>query len=83
MSTQGEPHIDSSHCRAICDEIGERLRAILDRESPAMPPQLQLLMDRLAERDRELAPTIVPSVGDMIWQPALVPDRIGLTHAAA
>ena len=33
MSTQGELQIDSSHCRAICDEIGERLRAILARDS--------------------------------------------------
>jgi hypothetical protein len=41
MSTQSELHIDSTHCRAICDEIGARLRAILDRASPAMPPRMQ------------------------------------------
>jgi len=33
MATQNELKIDSSHCRAICDEIGDRLRAMLDRES--------------------------------------------------
>lgn len=81
MSTQSELHIDSSHCRAICDEIGARLRAMLDRELPAMPPQLQLLMDRLADQDREPAPSIVPCMDDMVWLPAL-PDPTGLTQAA-
>ena len=65
MGTQGQLQIDSSHCRAICDEIGERLRVILARESSAMPPHLQLLMDRLAEQDWELAPSIVPSIDDL------------------
>jgi hypothetical protein len=82
MGAQSELQIDSSHCRAICDEIGERLRVILARESPAMPLQLQLLIDRLAEQDREPAPSIVPSMEDMVWQPALLPDPIGLTQAA-
>jgi hypothetical protein len=82
MSTRSELQIDSSHCRAICDEIGERLRAILARETPEMPAQLQLLLDRLAEQDRELAPSIVPSMMDMVWQP-LVPDPIGLTQVAS
>jgi hypothetical protein len=81
MGTQGELQIDSSHCRAICDEIGERLRAILAPETPEMPARLQMLLDRLAEQDRELAPSIVPSMDDMVWQP-LVPNPIGLTRAA-
>jgi len=81
MSTRRELQIDSSHCRAICDEIGERLRAILAPETPEMPAQLQLLLDRLAEQDRELAPSIAPSMDDMVWQP-LVPAPIGFTQAA-
>jgi hypothetical protein len=28
--------IDSSHCRAICNEIGDRLRIMLDREATAL-----------------------------------------------
>jgi hypothetical protein len=79
MSTQNNLHIDSTHCRAICDEIGERLYAILSRESPAMPRHLQLLMDRLAEQDRETSPSIAPSMDDMVWQKA---DPIELEHAA-
>jgi hypothetical protein len=60
--------IDHIHSRAICDEIGERLREALRRESAALPPRLQLLIDRLAELDREVAPSIVPSLEDMFPQ---------------
>jgi hypothetical protein len=80
MSTQNELHIDSSHCRAICEEIGWRLGVILARETPAMPPRLQMLMDRLAEQDLELSPSLAPSMDDMVWQPGA--DPIRLTHAA-
>jgi hypothetical protein len=52
--------IDHIHSRAICDEIGERLRQALKRESVGLPPQLQLLVDRLAELDGAAAPSIVP-----------------------
>ena len=82
MSTQNQLHIDSSHCRAICDEIGWRLGAILAREASALPPRLQNLMDRLAEQDRELSPSIAPSMNDMVWPVAPGTEPIGLTHAA-
>ena len=61
--------IDSLHCRAICEEIGERLRTILRPETAAVPPRLQVLIDRLADQDRELEPSIAPDLDDMIWQP--------------
>jgi hypothetical protein len=56
--------LGSEHCQAICEEVAERLRILLDRDSRALPPRLQLLLDRLAELDHE-APSIVPSVEDM------------------
>jgi hypothetical protein len=63
--------LDSGHCRAICDEIGERLRIILDREADEIPQRLRLLTDRLAELDGAQAPSIVPAMGDMIeWSTA-------------
>jgi hypothetical protein len=63
--------IDSEHCRAICDEIGDRLRVILDKEASAIPQRLQMLIDRLAELDREQAPSIVPAMDDMlVWSTA-------------
>ena len=63
--------LDSTHCRAICDEVGERLRVVL--KIPEMPTYLSRLVDRLAELDRESSPSIVPSIDDMGFdeQPAL------------
>ena len=58
--------IDAIHSRAICDEIGERLRQVLKRESVGLPPRLQLLVDRLAELDGAAAPSIVPCFEDML-----------------
>jgi hypothetical protein len=76
MTASNQSQIDSLHCRAICEEIGERLRIILRPERTALPAQLQVLIDRLADQDRELAPSIVPDIGDMVWQP------VAVSHAA-
>jgi hypothetical protein len=63
--------IDSGHCRAICDEIGDRLRILLDKEAGGMPWYLQVLVDRLAELDGTQAPSIVPAMHEMIeWTDA-------------
>ena len=40
--------LDHIHCRAICDEIGERLRYILGREALEIPPRLLMPVDKLA-----------------------------------
>jgi hypothetical protein len=58
--------VDSGHCRAICEEIGDRLRILLDKEAGEIPQRLRMLMDRIAELDREQAPSIVPAMDDMI-----------------
>lgn len=55
--------IDPTHCRAICDEIGDRLRYILKQETSEVPPRLLELIDKLAEL--EGAPSIIPSIEDM------------------
>jgi hypothetical protein len=63
--------IDSGHCRAICDEIGDRLRILLDREAGEIPQRLRLLIDRLAELDGKQAPSIVPAMDELIvWTDA-------------
>jgi hypothetical protein len=51
MSRDSTIQIDSSHCRAICEEIGDRLRIMLDRNATTLPPRLQVLMLRLAAQD--------------------------------
>ncbi len=60
-------HIDPIHSRAICEEIGERLRAMLQRHAMSdLPSNLQRLMQRLAEADYAISPSIVPSLEDMM-----------------
>ena len=68
MGAGNELQLDSSHCRAICDEIGERLRMNLDCEAAPLPPRLQVLMLRLFERDMAQAPSIAPAIDDMVWE---------------
>jgi hypothetical protein len=63
--------IDSGHCRAICDEIGDRLRILLDKEAGRIPRSLQVLVDRLAELDGTQSPSIVPAMHEMFeWTDA-------------
>ncbi|KWV46541.1 hypothetical protein AS156_01730 [Bradyrhizobium macuxiense] len=56
--------IASEHARAICEEIGERLRHALRDDYADLPPRLRELMDRLAQLDCE-APSLVPTMGEM------------------
>ncbi len=67
--------LDSTHCRAICDEIGERLRDVLGRDASEIPPYLRRLVDRFAELERVPAPSIVPSVDSMNPDDADVPGE--------
>ena len=59
-------NIDERHSRAICEEIGWRLRAMLPAERTIFPAHLQVLVDRLAKQDRlwtdapALSPPIIP-----------------------
>jgi hypothetical protein len=66
MLTGASLQIDSIHARAICDEIGERLRTILNRDAGHdLPPRLRHLMEELAKVDNEPSPSIVPSLDEM------------------
>jgi hypothetical protein len=68
MSMRSDVNIpmDQLHFRAICDEIGERLRQILPPEAGPLPPRIQYLLDRLTDADGEFAPSIVPSLEDLL-----------------
>jgi hypothetical protein len=57
MTAHIELQLDALHCRAICEEIGERLRVMLDREVTAMPPRLQSLLLRLAAQELAASPS--------------------------
>ena len=68
--------VDAVHLRAIRDEIGDRLREILRREtSHVLPPRLNDLMQQLARADFELAPSIVPSLEDISVERELIPQN--------
>ena len=56
--------IGRKHCRAICDEVGERLRQHLDRNLTAPPQKILALLRELELTELE-APSIVPSFEDM------------------
>jgi hypothetical protein len=64
MSNQTTLQLDSEHCQAICEEIGERLRILLDRECSDLPLHLEVLLSRFAELDHD-APSIVPAADHM------------------
>lgn len=55
--------LDHVHCRAICDEIAERLRYALRQDALDIPPRLVALIDKLAEIEQ--MPSIVPSIEEM------------------
>ncbi len=54
--------LDHIQSEAVLQGIGERLRDILNRESPEMSQRLRTLIARLPELDREQAPSIVPEM---------------------
>jgi hypothetical protein len=63
--------LDHTHCRAICDEIGERLGQILKPEVSMLPPRLLALLDEFKQLESDNysrlqhAPSIVPSIDDL------------------
>jgi hypothetical protein len=53
--------MDEEHSRAICAEIGDRLRIALGAPGP-IPPHLARLIAKLDELDEHDSPSIVPSI---------------------
>ena len=60
-SDQTNLHLDHTHCRAICDEVGYRLREIMGRELADMSPYLRGLVDQLGKLDHVPSPSNVTS----------------------
>lgn len=56
--------ISSKHCRAICEEVGERLRQYIDRTQTAPSQSIMMLLRELELREMEM-PSIVPSIEDI------------------
>jgi hypothetical protein len=58
---QGQLQINQMHARAICTEIGERLRPVLSKDGTSLPASLAKRLNRLREREAD-SPSIVPSL---------------------
>jgi hypothetical protein len=56
--------LDSEHCRAICEEIGARLRHALPPTTSDLPVRIAELLARLVEQDHG-APPIAPSLEEV------------------
>ena len=72
-------YIDEEHNRAICAEVGERLRMIHSLEGrQRVPRPIRQSLDRLAELDHQIelkaSPSIVPSESEG-WLKRLFPRR--------
>ena len=58
------PHLtealEPDHCRAICEEIGERLQHSLARDTSPLPTRLRKMVDRIAELEGNAPPSLIP-----------------------
>jgi hypothetical protein len=60
-------NISRTHSRAICDEIGERLREILKPDTTEeLPPRLRTLIEQLAKAEVPSAPPIAPTIEECV-----------------
>jgi hypothetical protein len=57
---QDNINLDLSHSRAMCTEIGERLREILARDKTELPAQIENRLSRLRELEDDDSPSIIP-----------------------
>jgi hypothetical protein len=64
ITNHTEITISSKHLRAIREEIGGRLRQLLDRTSTDPSLQLKSLLLRFEEVERIESPSIVPCAGN-------------------
>lgn len=64
-------NLSHKHCRAICDEIGDRLRFHLDRTSSSVPPRFLELLRQLEDKEIIASPSIVPNGRDTTIETAL------------
>jgi len=69
-------NLEPKHNSAIREEIGDRLRALLSRDKPALSAHLRHLLDRFHETDgyppRARAPSIVPRIRSALHREAAV-----------
>ena len=73
---------EPEHLRAICDEVGERLRMLLDEATLPVPDYLMSLIAQLDD-PAHWSPSIVPApsiVPDLDMEPEILRRDDGATH---
>lgn len=60
---EGEGQIGRVHNKALCKEVGERLRISLDQKPAPMSPHLLTLMARLREDKGTVCKALMPASG--------------------
>ena len=75
MSQPWSEAVRERHMRAICEEIGDRLRFMLDRTAEQPPARLVALLRRFEELEQTEAPSIAPTLEELAASQAV--GRIG------
>ena len=75
MSQPWSAGVQQNHMRAICEEIGDRLRFMLDRTAQEPPGRLVAVLRRFEELEQTEAPSIAPSLEEL--------GQVGATQATA
>jgi hypothetical protein len=65
MSPLWTDAVRQNHMRAICEEIGERLRFMLDRTAQEPPARLVALLRRFEQQEQTEAPSIAPTLEEL------------------
>lgn len=76
MADQNQVTVSSRHLRAICEEVGYRIRLHLDNTSTDPSPRLRSLLLRFEQSDQIESPSIVPSVEDAECSVPLACDEV-------
>ena len=61
MPNRNSIEIDHKHCKAICKEVGDRLRVSLSQQSSELPSPLQTQLEQLRGLDQVESASIVPA----------------------
>jgi hypothetical protein len=81
MSQLWSDAVREKHMRAICDEIGERLRFVLDRTAQEPSAQLVALIRRFEQLEHTEAPSIAPSLEELSGNEK-APSALGFANGA-
>jgi hypothetical protein len=60
--------LDHTHCGAICEQVGYRLRRHLDNEVSEVSPRVSALLELLRRQDTEQASSLSRQIDERAWR---------------